>query len=51
VNRRIPLLLQFFETPARIVAETILDTKPELRLVKPCIFFVKLGLVKLLESL
>ena len=51
MNCRNPLLLQFFETAMRVMAKTILHAKSELCLAKPCIFFIKLGLVKLLESL
>ena len=51
VNGHIPLLFQFFETAARVVAKTVLHAKSELCFAKPRVLFVKLGLVKLLESL
>src|SRR4030042_350961 len=51
MNRHIPLLFQFFETTARVVTKAVLYAKSELCLAEPCVFFVKLGLIELLESL
>ena len=50
VNSRIPLLFQFFETAARVVAKAVLYAQFELCGEKTCVVFVKLGLVKLLEA-
>ena len=51
MNRRKPLLFQFLETPARIVAKAVLHAKFELCCAKPRRLFVKLDLVELLEAL
>jgi hypothetical protein len=51
MNSRIPLLFQFFATPARIVAKAVLHAKFELCCAKPRRLFVELGLVELLETL
>ena len=51
MNSRIPLLLQFFETTARVVTKAVLHAKSELCLAEACRLFVKLSLVELLEAL
>ena len=51
MNNRLPLLFQFFETTAWVVAKTILRAKSELCGAEPCRLFVKPGLVELLEPL
>ena len=51
MNRRIPLLFQFFETPAGVVAKAVLHAEFELCCTKPRRLFIELGLVELLEAL
>ena len=51
MNRRTPLLFQFFETPAWIVAKAVLHAELELCCAKPRRLFIELGLVELLEPL
>ena len=51
MNGHIPLLFQFLETAARVVAKAVLHAKFELCFEKACILVVKLGLVKLLEAM
>ena len=46
-----PLLFQFLEATAGVVAKPIEYTKPLLRLFEACVLLVKFGLVKLLETL
>ena len=50
VNGHAPLLFQFFETAARVVAKAVLHAKFELCFEKACILVVKHSLVELLEA-
>ena len=51
MNSRIPLLFQFVETPAWIVAKAVLHAEFELCCAKPRRLFIELGLVEWLEAL